>query len=268
MLRFCLLHLSSRGSPHPSSGTSSQAKAASFSPREFCQVLLRPGVLTMLTLHFGQFMAGGLVSTMLPHFAVSMFRLTPGALGGILAAKGCVGMIAEGFLVRLVIQGLGDRNSVLVGIALGCLALVVLLAGKVWALLVYVALSAISASLGYALIPSSLVRLVPREDTGTVLGMDTAAGALSRILCPLLSARLYAAAGAPALMLSAALCMSATLLTAVVLVPASGSEPPSDRHSSSESDTDSTWSTSLELLMMAEGGEFQHSRVHSTAFSI
>merc|ERR1719161_347214 len=73
----------------------SQPRCANFSLAEFHGVLGCPGVIGLLGLHLGQQLSWGILSSMLPQFAIDVYDMNPSEMGFLLSAQGIASLITR-----------------------------------------------------------------------------------------------------------------------------------------------------------------------------
>lgn len=187
----------------PGEGSLSQAEGgwgqrcrAICSVADFRRILGYGGVRTLLSIHLGTQLSQGLLSTMMPLFAVDVFKLEPEDMGGLLAFRGVAGLLSR-LLLGALARDWGDGCFMRIALVLSAGAAAPLLMETQAAALQRAELCGsmlllcVSSSFMYAVAPGILTRLVPAQDTGSALGLDMATGSIAGIICPLLSDRIY-----------------------------------------------------------------------------
>jgi len=117
-------------------------------------------------------------------YAVNRFHLAPDSIGHLISALGFSTMLAEAFLVRMIVPLLGEKRSMQLGLlafSLQCFTLA--FAYRSWHLFLSVAFSALS-NLVYPSLTSLLTSAVPPQSVGEVLGAVNGIKALTEGLGP------------------------------------------------------------------------------------
>ncbi len=154
--------------------------------REMPTTLTRSPAARLLWVNFILWVGFSVYQTTFPLFAAMRFRLGPQEIGYILAVVGFVGALSQAVLVGRVVHALGEKPTLLLGIALNIIGLggaAVTHALPMFYLLVGVA--TVGGSLGLPCLTSLISHSAPAEEQGRIQGVAGALESLARIVAPI-----------------------------------------------------------------------------------
>lgn len=179
----------------------------------------------MVAVYFGFFAAFATMEATFALYTEALFSWGPGETAKYFAYIGTIIILFQGVLVGRAVAALGERRTLMAGLCLSATGFTVICAApsSMW-----LVLAGIGIAGGNGLIMPSMSALVSRSSTsdnqGTHSGFAQSAGALGRIVGPMLAGGLFEAIGPRAPMGSAAL----VVLSVLVVVMLRVSEPRPD----------------------------------------
>jgi MFS transporter, DHA1 family, tetracycline resistance protein len=124
--------------------------------------------------------------------AANQFRFTPYELGMFFAFMGIVVAVVQGGLIGRITRTFGEPRTVVIGAASLALGLLIIpLIGQPGYLYAAALLIALGQGLCYPSLTSMVSKASPPEQMGSMLGISSSLGSLSRVIGPLLAGTLY-----------------------------------------------------------------------------
>ncbi len=153
-------------------------------------------------------------------YAAYRYHWTPGAIGASLAAVGVVSAITGGWLIRIIVPKVGERNAVLLGCASAISSYIVYGVGPWgWTIFLGIAVGALQG-LAYPSLNALMSAQVPADAQGELQGALASVSSLATIIGPILMTQVFAAFSGPGAVaeLPGAPYLLAAALTVVALV--------------------------------------------------
>jgi len=150
-----------------------------------------PGVSRLVLMFFLYQVAFFVYPAIWAYFAKARFGWDPQMVGVSLAMFGISLAIVQGFLIRFVLRWLGDRGTVIYGLAFNTCAFIALaFVANGTIALILTPLTALGAVVTPAL-QGLMSRAIPDNSQGGLQGLLTSAGALAMIVSPLLMTQVF-----------------------------------------------------------------------------
>ncbi|MDJ0626858.1 MAG: TCR/Tet family MFS transporter [Rhodobacter sp.] len=159
----------------------------------FAYIGALPGVGRLIAMFFLYQVAFFVYPAIWAYFTRARFGWEPGMVGLSLASFGIAMAIVQGGLIRIVLARLGERFTVLYGLAFNfCAFLALALVTNGTLALILTPLTALGAVVTPAL-QGMMSRTVPDDAQGELQGVLTSAAAVSMIVSPLIMTQIFAA---------------------------------------------------------------------------
>ena len=151
-----------------------------------------PGLGPLLWVFFLYHLAGAVYPVIWAYFTTERFAWSPGLIGISLAVYGLSLAAVQGGLVRPAIERLGERRTVIAGLAIEFVSLIVIgLLTAGWLLLLLIPISALGA-IGFPALQSIASRAVPDDAQGALQGVMTSLASIAMVIAPLLMTQTFA----------------------------------------------------------------------------
>jgi len=151
-----------------------------------------PGLGPLLWVFFLYHLAGAVYPVIWAYFTTERFAWSPGLIGISLAVYGLSLAAVQGGLVRPAIERLGERRTVIAGLAIEFVSLIVIgLLTSGWLLLLLIPISALGA-IGFPALQSIASRAVPDDAQGALQGVMTSLASIAMVIAPLLMTQTFA----------------------------------------------------------------------------
>ncbi|MCS7272936.1 MAG: MFS transporter [Fimbriimonadales bacterium] len=150
-------------------------------------ILTRSPAARLLWVNFVLWVGFSVYQTTFPLFAATRFRLGPQEIGYVLGVVGLMGVLSQTVLVGRVVQALGEKPTLLLGLALN----IVGLGGAAFThalpmFYLLVSIATVGGSLGLPCLTSLISQSAAADEQGRIQGVSGALESLARIVGPIM----------------------------------------------------------------------------------